>query len=107
MQRVTADGGHHLAAPRSRLVELGLVGLGIASVVIGVACALLDSAASGGFFLLGAALFLGMVLQRMWTDPSAWRLRPGDGERRVVLVVLAALVGLLAIGALFQIASAL
>lgn len=97
--------GRHLASPPSRRAERALIGIGAVALAAAIGCWLVESSAGSGFFLLAATSVLGVVVVRMKNDPSAWRIRPGATERRVVLAVLALLVGALALVALLMIST--
>ena len=103
---MTQDRGSHLAPPRSRTIESVLFGGGMVVLAIGAISAMVGADATSALVMLGASCIFGGIVERMRTDPSAWKLQPGGIERRVVLVVLGTLSALMGLAAVFQIAGA-
>lgn len=104
---MTQDRASHVAPPRSRAAERVLFGVGAGALALGLISAIIGADAQSGFVMLGAACLFGGIVERMRTDPSAWKLQPRSVERRVVLVVLGMGSALLGLGAVVQIAGSL
>lgn len=102
-----ARSGGHLAPPASRTIERVLFGLGAVAFVLFVICAVAGAEARTGFVMLFASCVFGGIVDRMRTDPSAWRLRPGKVERLVLLIVLGTVSAVMGLAGLVQIADTL
>ncbi len=102
-----ARSGGHLAPPPSRRVERVLFGVGAVAFVLFVICAVAGSEARTGFVMLFASCVFGGIVDRMRTDPSAWRLSPGKAERRALLIALGTVSAVMGLAGLIQIADTL